>query len=48
VSVVNDGLPLPDEGADGVGTYLLSQLSVEWSRVNLARGVRLTARVPLA
>lgn len=48
VSIDNDGLPVPDDAPSGVGSYLLSELTLEWSRVNLEQGARLNARVPLA
>lgn len=48
VEVVNDGLPVTTDDAQGVGSVLLSELTLEWSRDVIEDQTRLRALVPLA
>jgi two-component sensor histidine kinase len=47
ISVTNNGAPLPKETTPGIGSRLLRDMTLEWSRQNIAGRVVLTAAVPL-
>ncbi|WP_280797636.1 hypothetical protein [Aurantimicrobium minutum] len=47
ISVSNDGLQVSHNALPGIGTSLLTSMSLSWSRVNTEVGVTLTATIPL-
>jgi signal transduction histidine kinase len=47
ISITNNGAPLPKQLRPGIGTQLLKDMTLSWSRRNLAEHVVLTAVVPL-
>lgn len=47
IDVVNDGRPVADDATPGIGTLLLEEWAVTWSRSNTPEGVQVSARVPL-
>lgn len=47
IAVHNDGTPLPTEFSVGIGTQLLDDMTLSWSRQNEPKGVLLMAKVPL-
>lgn len=47
ISITNNGSPLPKQLNPGIGTQLLRDMTLSWSRRNLAEHVVLTAVVPL-
>jgi hypothetical protein len=47
IDVSNDGKELTDELARGIGSQLLEELSLSWSRVQEGEFVRVRASVPV-
>lgn len=47
ISVTNNGAPLPKDTTSGIGSRLLHDMTLSWSRENLAGSVVLRAVVPL-
>lgn len=47
IAATNDGAPLPTEFSAGIGSKLLDDMTLGWSRKNEPNGVVLTATVPL-
>jgi hypothetical protein len=48
ISVVNNGEPLHDDVASGMGTSVFEDICIEWGRVNAESGVQVWARIPVA
>jgi len=48
VEVTNDGQPVAHSRESGVGSELLSRLTLDWGRTSTPSGPRLEAVVPLA
>lgn len=46
ISVTNNGTPIPQDATSGIGTRLLADMTLSWSRQNLPGGVVLSAVVP--
>lgn len=47
ITVTNNGSELPSEPAEGIGTKMLDEMTLKWSRENSTAGVMLMAVVPV-
>jgi hypothetical protein len=48
IVVANDGLPLPRPVTPGIGSHMFEEHTLSWTRRQVGRTVRVSARLPLS